>query len=156
MNTKGKTIFRGGVISEGIVSGKKGVNSISGNGSIDIGKNYLSDTWFDVNLQSGNELSFRFDTSANLIGNTYTFYISDSPGTLTGAFLDFRPRVSGATFYGLASCFDGNLEIRNGSIVTVNESRYLRGCLITVRLVRLDQISINITSPDSRSKITTS
>lgn len=154
--SKGKTIFRGGMISEGIVSGKRGVELISGNGIINIGKNYLSDTWFDVNLQSGNELSFRIDASANLIGNTYTFYISDSPGTVTGAFLDFRPIVPGATFYGLASCSDGNLEIRNGSIVTVNESRYLRGCLITVRLVKLNQISINIISPDTNLKITTS
>tara|TARA_Y100000389_G_C17451506_1_gene515134 strand:+ start:1975 stop:2436 length:462 start_codon:yes stop_codon:yes gene_type:complete len=152
--SKGKAIFRGGMISEGIVSGKNEIELISGTGIIDIGKNYLSDTFFDINLQSANEMSFRIDNS--MLGNTYTFYISNSPGVVTGAFLDFRPRVIGATFYGLASCSDGNLEIRNESIVTINEGRYLRGCIITVRLVSANQISINIVSPDESSKITTS
>lgn len=152
MSVKGKAIFRGGMISEGIVSGKSGIELVSGTSNIIVGRNYLSDTIFNVDLQSGNEIAFTIDNSVGLIGNKYIFYVSDSPGTLTGASIIFRP-TSPSRFFGLASCSDENLEIRNKSEVIINEARYLVGCLIHIRLISSGQVSINITSPDESSKI---
>lgn len=155
MSVKGKTIFRGGMISEGIVSGKSGIELITGTSNVTVGRNYLSDTTFNISLQSGNEIAFKIDNSAELIGNKYTFYVSDSPGTLTGASIIFTP-TSTSRFFGLASCSDENLEIRGKSEVVINEARYLKGCLINIRLISSGQISINITSPDESSKISIS
>lgn len=153
--SKGKTIFRGGLISEGIVSGKNEIETIYASGSISVGRNYLSDTAFDVKLLATNEVYFNIKYSTELIGNTYMFYVSDSPATATGALIKFTASA-GSSFFGLASCSDGNLTIRNSTEVVVNESRYLKGCLINVRILSANQISINITSPDALTNITTS
>tara|TARA_R110001592_G_scaffold47254_1_gene149922 strand:+ start:2079 stop:2543 length:465 start_codon:yes stop_codon:yes gene_type:complete len=152
---KGKTIFRGGAVSEGVISGKNEIELINGNSDISVGKNYLSDTTFNIGLQSGSEMVFKIENTLKLIGNTYTFYVNESPGQLTGASITFRPSV-GSSFFGLASCSDGNLKIRNSSEIIVNEARYLTGCLITIRLINANQISINIISPDESSKISVS
>ena len=153
--SKGKTIFRGGMISEGIVSGKKEVKLINGNSNISVDENYLSDTAFNVGLQSGVQMVFKIKNTLQLIGNTYTFYVNESPGTVTGASITFKPSV-GSSFFGLASCSNGNLVIRNSSAIVVNEARYLTGCLITVRLISANQISFNIISPDESSNISVS
>lgn len=151
MNEKGKTIFRGGLVSEGAVSGKKLIQTISGSNTIKLDKTYLSETIFKIDILTSNQIIFDFSDAASMIGNSYQFYISSS-SLASLAYLNFKAKGV-VKMNGLALFADGNIRMSNATSITINESKFLKGTLVNVIILSGQDVSININSPENSSII---
>lgn len=144
MSTRGKTVFRGGILSDNTIQGKTSVEYIVGTSTTRLDSNYPSNTTFDINLQSGNEIDFAFPTiSTDDIGKEFDFYIQGSPGTTTGAKVRFST-TAGSVLKGIATCIDSTLEIRDAVRIDIAEQRYLGGTLIKAKIMNETQISFQV------------
>lgn len=144
MSTRGKTVFRGGILSDNTIQGKTSIEYIVGTSTTRLSSNYPSNTTFDVNLQTGNAIDFVFPIiSTDDIGKEFDFYVQDSPGTTTGAFIRFTTST-GSVLKGIATCTDSTLEIRDAVRIDITEQRYLGGTLIKAKIINETQISFQI------------
>ena len=141
MSTRGKTVFRGGILSDNTIQGKTSIEYIVGTSTTRLDSNYPSNTTFDINLQSGNAIDFAFPgISTDDIGKEFDFYIQAAPGIATGAKVRFST-TAGSVLKGIATCTDSTLEIRDAVRIDITEQRYLGGTLIKAKIMNETQIS---------------
>lgn len=144
MSTRGKTVFRGGILSDNTIQGKTSIEYIVGTSTTRLDSNYPSNTTFDINLKSGNVIDFAFPgISTDDIGKEFDFYIQAAPGITTGAKVRFST-TAGSVLKGIATCIDSTLEIRDAVRIDIKEQRYLGGTLIKAKIMNETQISFQV------------